>query len=233
MSQLFYGGNSSFPARESALLNTLRKIGVLLVTLVLLTSLSILLLKLIFPHSKPLVDLRAPLFLLGTCFAGPLLFVNWGLKDYWGRPRPFQTEVFGGSAPFASIWPPTNICPENCSFVSGEASSAFWLFGLVFITPKHWRMPLGIGIGVLCLVLSVNRIAFGRHFLSDILLAWGLNMIFLLVGYAIVYKLKANWNTPQALDNLFSRLGVKLHYIIPKAIKSAGKRLRVLSNKYR
>src|SRR5271168_4673837 len=43
---------------------------------------------------------RALIFLIATIAIGPVLIVNLGLKDHWGRPRPYQTQDFSGQSPF-------------------------------------------------------------------------------------------------------------------------------------
>ncbi len=128
---------------------------------------------------------RIPAFLLATLAIGPGLVVNVILKDHWGRPRPVMVDVFGGHDPYVEVWRITDFCDRNCSFVSGEASAAAWLFLVALFTPPRVRVPLAIAAGVYAVPLSLNRIAFGAHFLSDVLLAWGLT---LLVA-AILYRL--------------------------------------------
>src|SRR5271156_2192194 len=43
---------------------------------------------------------RAMIFLIATIAIGPVLIINLGLKDHWGRPRPYQTQDFSGQDPF-------------------------------------------------------------------------------------------------------------------------------------
>ena len=77
-------------------------------------------------------------------------------------------------------------CVSNCSFVSGEASTAFWLFAFVPLMPPRWRWPAGLAIALFAAAVSFGRIAFGRHFLSDTLIAGALSLtVIALVGWAL------------------------------------------------
>src|SRR3954464_12487742 len=71
---------------------------------------------------------RIVLFLVSTLALGPGLLANVILKDHWHRPRPVQVVEFGGSKPYVDWWDPRGGCERNCSFVSGEASAAAWMF---------------------------------------------------------------------------------------------------------
>ena len=118
--------------------------------------------------------LRALVLIAGLAVASGFL-VNGILKSMWGRARPIQIEGFGGDADFTRAWQVSDNCLSNCSFVSGEGSSAAWMVAAVVVmTPpavRAWALPLALSYGG---ALSINRIAFGGHFLSDILLSWAL-----------------------------------------------------------
>ncbi|MDY6923144.1 MAG: phosphatase PAP2 family protein [Pseudomonadota bacterium] len=117
-------------------------------------------------------EARRPLWLLSCLVIGPGLLVNGLLKDHWGRPRPVGTDLFGGEAPFQKVWVISDWCDGNCSFVSGEASSAAWLVAAALIAPRKIRTAATTLAAVYAFALSINRIAFGGHYLSDVLLAW-------------------------------------------------------------
>lgn len=107
---------------------------------------------------------------IAALIIGPGLLVNAGLKDHWGRPRPYMTELFGGRLPFVPAGELTHYCHSNCSFVSGEASSIFWLLCLVPLLPKHLRLRAAITLAALAVFACGLRVAFGAHYLSDVLL---------------------------------------------------------------
>lgn len=89
-----------------------------------------------------------------------------------GRPRPTATDLFGGEAPFQRAWVISDWCDRNCSFVSGEASSAAWLVAAALIAPHRNRTAATALAAVYAFAISINRIAFGGHYLSDVVLAW-------------------------------------------------------------
>ena len=125
-------------------------------------------------------------YLLTTALLGPILLVNVILKANWGRPRPVQVDLFGGDALYVEVWRITDWCEQNCSFVAGEAAAAMWLVLIAMVLPKSLRAPVTVVALIYVLLVSVNRIAFGAHFLSDVVIAFGLT---LLVG-AVVYQIR-------------------------------------------
>ena len=126
------------------------------------------------------IPVRRAAVLIAGLALGSGVVVNGLLKSMWGRARPIQIEAFGGDADFTRAWQVSDQCLSNCSFVSGEGSSAAWMVAVVAVmTPPEWRrwtLPVAIAYGA---ALSFNRIAFGGHFLSDILLSWALTAVVL------------------------------------------------------
>ncbi|MXN65067.1 phosphatase PAP2 family protein [Stappia sp. GBMRC 2046] len=216
VSAIFYDGNAGFWATRSPFLNDLRRLGLFLVKLVAVASVAVLLLKLAFPDRKSVAPLRAPLFLLSTLILAPGIVVNAILKDNWGRPRPRNVDIFGGDMPYVPVWHVTDYCDANCSFVSGEASSSIWLLSLAFLAPKPWRAPVAAAVLVLAAALSLNRVAFGGHFLSDTLISWGITFLILLIAYRIFYAHPPEFLTEAALERGFSRAGQALRRGIAK-----------------
>ena len=110
-----------------------------------------------------------------SLFLGPTLQVNWILKAFWGRPRPRATDLFMGEQPFILPGTYSDYCLSNCSFVSGEASGAIWLLtfipliALIFRRSVAWVLN-GL-LTVVALGVAYNRVVFGAHFLSDVVLA--------------------------------------------------------------
>ena len=70
---------------------------------------------------------RAMVFLVATIAIGPGLVVNLSLKDHWHRPRPISTQEFNGPNAFKTWYESDGACKKNCSFVSGEAATGFWM----------------------------------------------------------------------------------------------------------
>ncbi|MGB0955427.1 MAG: phosphatase PAP2 family protein [Panacagrimonas sp.] len=127
---------------------------------------------------------RKASFLLLAYLLGPVLLVNEGFKEYWGRARPKQVEVFDGSKPFTSALQPADHCQTNCSFVSGHASVGFALTALAWISrrPNVW-VAVGLILGS---AIGLSRIAMGGHFLSDIVFS-GLVVWFSVRGAAWLF----------------------------------------------
>lgn len=191
VSGLFHVPGVGFPAERIGVLVDLRELGQTAVAAVAVAGLLALLIPLAASGARFVVPPRAGLFLLLSLILGPGLLVNTVLKDSWGRARPRDVSAFGGDLPFTGPWAMVDHCARNCSFVSGEASSAIFLLAVAVLVPASWRKATVIGTLLFALALSVNRIAFGGHFLSDVVIAWLLTLLVMLLVHAAVY---APWN---------------------------------------
>lgn len=100
----------------------------------------------------------------------PLIIVNGILKEFWGRPRPHMVDFFGGNVPFVQAGKISDYCQTNCSFISGEAAGAFWLVCLVPLVQKEDRLVAFLVLFTIAVAASLLRVAFGGHFLSDVML---------------------------------------------------------------
>ncbi|MHA7970512.1 phosphatase PAP2 family protein [Rhizobium sp. CAU 1783] len=107
-----------------------------------------------------------------TLFLGPYVLVNLLLKSFSGRPRPHQTDVFGGELPFMPAGSFAGGCENNCSFISGEAAGAGWLICLIPLLPVKMRPVFGPALIAVSLVTPAFRVSFGGHYLSDVVLGW-------------------------------------------------------------
>jgi membrane-associated phospholipid phosphatase len=114
---------------------------------------------------------------------GPILISNIILKDNMGRARPKQTVEFGGHKQFTPALLPSKECPRNCSFVSGHASTGFFLVTFAFLmAPGLRRRAAFAGALAIGTAAGLGRIAEGGHYLSDVVfaglinfgIAWGL-----------------------------------------------------------
>jgi lipid A 4'-phosphatase len=104
--------------------------------------------------------------------AGPYVLVNLILKTISGRPRPYQTDLFGGPDLFTAAGTLDGACTNNCSFISGEAAGAGWLVCLIVLLPPPLRPILGPPLFAICLIPPALRISFGGHYLSDVMLGF-------------------------------------------------------------
>lgn len=90
----------------------------------------------------------------------------------WRRPQPIATDLFGGEAPLQKVWGISDWCDSNCSFVNGEASFAAWLVAAALMAPRRiWTAVTALS-AFYAFAVSINRIAFGGHYLSGVVLAW-------------------------------------------------------------
>ena len=130
---------------------------------------------------------RGIIFLIATIAIGPGLIVNLGLKDHWHRPRPVQTQDFKGPDSFRPWYKDNGACKKNCSFVSGEASTGFWMVAPASLLPPPWRGPATIAAFLFGIGSSLLRMAFGGHYLSDVLLGGLVSLIVIEITRKIVW----------------------------------------------
>ena len=127
------------------------------------------------------------IFLIATIAIGSGLIVNLGLKDHTHRPRPVHVVDFGGPDAFRPWYRFDGACKINCSFVSGEAASGFWMVAPALLAPPPWRAPAVAGALVFGAAASVLRMAFGGHFLSDVLLGGLISLLVILVARRLLW----------------------------------------------
>lgn len=187
MARLFYSPEAGFALSDNVVLKALRKSSTYALMMIVLGLLGEVVLGLRARAGRFRHYSRRAVVILAGLAIGPGLIVNGLLKSMWGRPRPIQTDVFGGDAAFTPAWTISDGCAKNCSFVSGEASSAAWMVAAVWLmTPPEWRrwtVPAALAYGI---ALSVNRMAFGGHFLSDTLLSWAITGLVLAILYRLI-----------------------------------------------
>jgi lipid A 4'-phosphatase len=141
-------------------------------------------------RGKPWLDLpvRAWRYLMLVFVLGPGLLVNAVLKPIWDRARPFQIAEFGGTGHFTPAWVLGDPCCGYRSFVSGEMAGAVALaIGLAAVAKANRGLSLAVPpILALTLFTAWQRMAAGRHFLSDIVLA---ALLILTVGATLHHML--------------------------------------------
>jgi lipid A 4'-phosphatase len=127
-------------------------------------------------------DGRSVFFLAGSIAIGSGLIVNLAMKDHLHRPRPNHVREFGGTDEFKPWYRFDGACRQNCGFPSGEAASGFWMVAPALVAPPPFRAPAVAGALAFGAVASVLRIAYGHHFLSDVLFG---ALISLIVVFAL------------------------------------------------
>ena len=177
------------------------------IVLLALPAFLAILLKLIFPNRRMLIDARAALFLIATLALGPGLLTNLLLKDHWGRPRPIDIQQFGVDYRFKPWWDPRGDCPNNCSFIAGEPSGAFWTLAPAALAPPPLQ-PLAYGVALAFGVgLGALRIGAGAHFFSDVVFAGLLTYLLIWVVYALIYRWPSTRIDEKALEDRLARIG--------------------------
>jgi membrane-associated PAP2 superfamily phosphatase len=209
-SELFYRSHGGFWLRRNDLLAFVRGTNDILIGLVVVALLASAAVKIARPGRPSPVPPNVAVFLFSTLVIGPLLIVNVILKDHWGRPRPVQVDAFGGDAPYVAVWRITDWCDSNCSFVSGEASSAMWLVAVALVLPRSVRVPAVATAATYALLLSLNRIAFGGHFLSDVLISFALTLLVIAVVHRVVLERPPAWLRNEALEAALTRMAMAL-----------------------
>lgn len=124
---------------------------------------------LFFKYKKPSL-LYLLTFGLGAGLITQLLF-----KTFWERPRPVQTDFFGGFAPYSPFWKGAATLEEPMrSMPCGHCTMGFVFFALFFIglrLKNKTLLALGIFLTLfLGLGLSISRLAVGGHYFSDVLI---------------------------------------------------------------
>jgi lipid A 4'-phosphatase len=179
VSGLFFASKTGFDGFASGTWNQLRlaiwRVSEILLALSILAYLA--------QRIAPFPLLRATRHLSGFAAAlyllGPGLLVDVLLKPLWGRARPAQVTDFGGSLAFTPPHVLSHQCTSNCSFVAGEMAGAVALAVVLFLVVDRMKGRITLSqqriaqalILLVPLFVGVQRIAAGRHFLSDVLLS--------------------------------------------------------------
>jgi len=114
--------------------------------------------------------IRISTIALAAFALGPGLLVNGYMKSFIGRPRPADTLLFGGEHAFVAAGEWSQACFYNCSFVSGEAAGMAWIICLLPLWPYRDRHRPIFPMAAIITATALLRVAFGRHYLSDVVL---------------------------------------------------------------
>lgn len=188
---LFYNG-TTFPIAANRPVETLRLALYAAEDIAFLIVLALTLLN------RPRLNLapRDWLFQLLIFLTGPGIVVNGILKRFWGRARPFQTTEFGGVQAFTPAWVVNPAGHGNASFVSGEMAGATALaicLTLILRANQASIRPQLRYVGMaailsLPLFTAWQRMAAGKHFLSDVVIAALLIGLLAAILHRILYK---------------------------------------------
>jgi lipid A 4'-phosphatase len=210
ITRLFYQGGRGFGFSTDTTLMLVRDVSMLIVGLLVAPAAAALVAKLVQPAHRMLIPGRATIYLLITVLLGPLLTANIVLKDSWGRPRPRDTVEFGGKATFVPWWDPRGSCPDNCSFVAGEASGAFWTLAPASLAPPQWR-PLAYGAALAFgATIGFLRIGFGAHFVTDVVFAGAITFLIIWLVHGVLYRWRAVRITDDMVERAIAYIGLAI-----------------------
>jgi lipid A 4'-phosphatase len=170
----FYTPGIGFGGKPGSLVNIVRWFGIYVNWLIVAAFIAAYAAKLLPKVQWQGINWTDLKFLTAAWVLGPGLVVNGILKSFWGRARPIQTDWFGGAWPYSPPWLPVDHCVRNCSFVSGEAAASFCLITLAFVVPRQYRALTALAALLFAVAIGWARIAAGGHYLSDVVIAWGL-----------------------------------------------------------
>lgn len=181
-------------------LEMIRTCNTVLSVSTVLLALAALVLKLIWPRGPALIPARAALLIVGTFALGPALLANGVFKSHWSRPRPGEVMHLGGTSPYMRWWDPRGECKSNCSFVSGEASSAYAMLAPAVALPPPWRYP-AIGAALLYgSMIGLVRMALGGHFLTDVIFAGVLTALIVWLLHGLLYRWRPTRLSEQTVE---------------------------------
>jgi membrane-associated PAP2 superfamily phosphatase len=193
-----------------------REAARVIITLLVLPGFLAVIGKLIFPHRRMLIEGRAAIFLIATLALGPGVLANLILKNHWDRPRPIDVQQFGGTEHFIPWWDPRGDCPDNCSFIAGEPSGAFWTLAPAALAPPELRvatygaaLAFGAGMGVL-------RMGAGAHFFSDVVFAGVFMYLLIFAAHGLIYRWPATRLSEERIERLLTRSGEALREMLTK-----------------
>jgi len=169
--------------------------------------------KLMMPRRRMLIAGRAALFLSVSLAVGPFLLANVILKDHWARMRPADMVLFGGAEQITAWWDPTGPCPDNCSFIAGEPSAAFWTLAPASFAPPQWRPLAYAGVLVFGAAMGVLRMAGGAHFFSDVVFAGVFMFLAVWTLHGLIYRWRGTRLTDEAVERPLERAGKALRRV--------------------
>jgi lipid A 4'-phosphatase len=133
-------------------------------------------------------SLRSTAFIVLSFALSPGFFVYGTFKPLAHRPRPHSVVELGGPDQFRPFTRFDGTCTHSCSFPSGETAGSLWTIAPASLVPLPWR---GVAIGaavVFGAATGLLRIAFGGHFLSDVLGAAFFTLLSVLLAKWVVLR---------------------------------------------
>jgi lipid A 4'-phosphatase len=188
-------------------IDAIRAIGPFVIIAAVAPALVTLAMKTFSPRRSSPMSGRAALLVVMTLALGPGLLVNGILKETWARPRPGMVTEFGGDYAFMPWWDPRGSCDSNCSFVSGETSSAVWMMAPAIVAPPPWRVAAIGAAALYALVFGFIRLLAGGHFLTDVIFAAVFTGLVIWATHGFLFRWPATRTEEKTHDARLEKLG--------------------------
>jgi len=226
---LFYDpATRSFVAWNLPWVEYARNVASLLIALLVAPAVFAVLGKVVMPRRPMRIAGRAALFLIATLALGPGILANGILKEHSARMRPEDVKELGGAERFTPWWDPRGPCPENCSFIAGEPSGAFWTLAPAALSPPQWRPLAYAGALAFGVAVSVLRMAGGAHFFTDCVFAGVFMFLLVWTFHGLIYRWRGTKLSDAAVEGLIARVGTALREALAalrEALAALGRRL--------
>jgi membrane-associated PAP2 superfamily phosphatase len=193
--------------RFDHVIDVVRQVGPFVIVAVVGPAVVTLAMKTLSVQRAAPMPTRAALFVVLTLALGPGLLVNGIFKELWARPRPGMVTEFGGEHRFMPWWDPRGTCDSNCSFVSGETSSAVWMMAPAMMAPLPWRYAALGGAVLYGLGFAFIRLLAGGHFLSDVIFAAIFTSLVIWAVHGFLFRWPATRLEDSALNGRLEKLG--------------------------
>jgi membrane-associated PAP2 superfamily phosphatase len=198
---LFYDAvTRTFPLRSHFVAMVARETAMIIAWAICTPALVAIVVKLVRPDRPMLLPGRTAAFLVITMVLSAGIVTNLTFKSVWGRPRPASVVEFNGDWKFKHWWEYGGECPKNCSFFSGEAATAFWTYAPASLAPPAWRPLAYVGATLFGLATGGLRVAFGGHFVSDVLVAGLVTFLLIWLVHGLYYRWPSTRTTDEQVE---------------------------------
>jgi lipid A 4'-phosphatase len=221
---LFYDpATRTFPALQGSWVEDARDAATLIITLLVAPAFLAILRKLVAPRRPMLIGGRAALFLIVTLAIGPGVLANGILKEHWARMRPEDVTQLGGTQAFTPWWDPRGPCPENCSFIAGEPSGAFWTLAPAALTPPQWRALAYAAALAFGAAMGALRMAAGAHFFTDAAFAGVFMFLVIWTVHGLIYRWRGTRLSDAAIEKPLTQIGMGIRGAFARLIRRGRK----------
>jgi lipid A 4'-phosphatase len=190
----------TFPLRSHLVAMIARETAMIIAWAICAPVIGALIIKLVRPDRPMLLRGRTVAYFVITLVLTAGIVTNLTFKSLWGRPRPVAVVEFNGQHQFRHWWQAGGECPKNCSFFSGEAATAFWTYAPASLAPPAWRPIAYTGATLFGLATGGLRVAFGGHFVSDVIVAGLATFMLIWFVHGLIYRWPGTRTTDERIE---------------------------------